>query len=311
MIRVVYGEGAHTAYFVPRDEQFRVIVVASATYEIIDPRRSETDADRIKVAEAAATVDGVSTTLDAAAGPGNGSDYLLPLTATTSVALGHTYRVEQNGDGEAVVVGAINSGVSVSTLGPLQRDYTTGASFLGCELSCSIPTSVADSEDEIESAGGGPFIIIWRYTHAGRDYVIPTQFFLSRFSVAPPLTEAELAAANPPLAETIAGSNFSIAQAIRIAHEDWIADLEAMRIDPQHTLHATVAKRAVREKAQEYLEMWRGRDERAESHARRYREAVERIRLGLPPLGTVDVDRVNNVAPQGSSTKRRGVLARS
>jgi hypothetical protein len=311
VLRVVYGEGAHTAYFVPRDDQYRVIVPSAATYEILDLRRGESDSARVVVAAAAATIDSVSTTLDASAGPGNGSDYLVPLTATTNVVVGHTYRIQQNGDGEAVTVAAITSGASVTTLGPLQRDYTSGASFLGCELSCSIPTTITDDEDEIESAGAGPFVVIWRYTHNGRDYVLPAQFFLSRYILVPPVTEAQIAAANPPLAQTIAGSAFKISQAIAVAHRDWIADLEAMRIDPAHTLMPTTAEVAVSEKTQSYLEMWRGEDDRAEKHEARYRAMVEKLRMGLPPLGTVDVKRVTATAEEGSSTRRRGVLARS
>lgn len=309
MIRVVYGEGAHTAYFVPRDDQFRVIVLATATYEILDLRRSESDAERTVVAPAAATIDSVSTTLDDSAGPGNGSDYTVPLTATASVVVGHTYRIQQSGEGEAIVVSAINSGVSVTSLGPLQRDYTNGASFLGCELSASIPALLANDEDEIEGLGAGPFAILWRYTHAGRDYVIPTQFFLSRYSIVPPITEAEVAAANPPLAQTSAASPGSIAQAIRVGHKDYIADLEAMRIDPAHTLMGAVSERAVRELAQAYLEDWRGKDEAAERHRQRYREMMEKLRLGMPPLGTVDVRVDTATAAPGSSKKRRGVLA--
>lgn len=311
MIRVVYGEGAHTAYFVPRDEQYRVIVVADATYEILDLRRGESDSSRVIVAAAAATVDSVSTTLDGSAGPGNGADYRVPLTATTGIVVGHTYRVSQAGDGEALTVGAIESGASVTALGPLQRDYTSGTTFQGCELSCAIPSSLTDDEDEVESRGAGPFVVIWRYTHAGRDYVMPTQFFLGRYSIVPPITEAEVAAANPPLASAVGGGLLKISQAIHVAHSDYIADLEAMRIDPAHTLMGEVSKRAVRELTQAYLEDWRGRDERAEAHRGRYDKMLERIRLGMPPLGTVDVNRVSATAEEGSSTRRRGILARS
>lgn len=311
MIRVVYGEGAHTAYFVPRDDQYRVIVPTAATYEILDLRRGESDDARVIVAAAAATVDSVSTTLDGSAGPGNGADYRIPLTATTDVAVGHTYRITQAGDGEAVVVGAIESAASVTALGPLQRDYTSGATFQGCELSCSIPIGLTDDEDEIESTGAGPFVVIWRYTHAGRDYVMPTQFFLGRYSIVPPVTEAEIAAANPPLAQTVAGGTIKISQAIRVAHSDYIADLESMRIDPAHTLLGETSKKAVRELTQAYLEDWRGKTERADMHRQRYDKMLERIRLGLPPLGTVEVNRVSATAEEGSSSRRRGILARS
>lgn len=311
MIRVVYGEGAHTAYFVPRDDQYRVIVPTAATYEILDLRRGESDDARVIVAAAAATVDSVSTTLDASAGPGNGADYRIPLTATTNIAVGHTYRITQAGDGEAVVVGAIESAASVTALGPLQRDYTSGATFQGCELSCSIPIGLTDDEDEIESTGAGPFVVIWRYTHAGRDYVMPTQFFLGRYSIVPPITEADVAARNPPLAMAIGGGTTKIAQAIRVAHGDYIADLEAMRISPEHTLMSGVSSIAVGELTQAHLEEWRGRNEQADRHRARYEKLLERIRLGLPPLGTVEVNRVSATAEEGSSSRRRGILARS
>lgn len=312
MLRVVYGEGAHTAYFVPRDDQYRVIAVADATYEILDLRRGESDSERTIVSASAATVDSVSTTLDASAGPGTGADYTVPLTATTSIVVGHTYRIQSGAESEAVIVQGIDSGASVLTLGPLQRDWSSGAAFVGCELSCSIPVGLTDDEDQIESIGAGPFVVIWRYTHAGRDYVMPTQFFLSRYSVVPPVTEAEIAAANPPLAETYGGTT-RLAQAIRVAHQDYLADLEAMRIDPHHTLLGDVSRKAVRCLTQAYLEDWRGptREAVAERHRKSYESMIDRIRLGLAPLGTVEVKPTTATAEPGSSTSRRGILARS
>jgi len=307
---VIYGEGTHTAILVPRDALCRAIAPASATYEILDLRRSESDSDRVVQASAAATISSVSTTLAATAGPGNGDDYALTLTSATGVVVGHTYRISEGALTEAVTIAGL-SGTSARTLAPLQNDYTGSATFTGIELSGTIPSALSDEEDQIESAGGGPFAIIWRYTIDSIDYVIPTQFFLSRYSIPCPATPADVAAYDPRLARKVAASHLTYTQALNAAMLDFIGELDARHISPTHALLQEAGKLAVIKKSCAKLAMWMENEaDLADKYDAEYHAQMEHIGRGRAPLGTVDVDCTSAVAEAGSSTKRRGILAR-
>lgn len=308
MLALPQNEGAQTVTLVPRDRLYRVALATDVTYEIVDPRRSETDDARVVVAEDAATEDETSCTLDGVAGDGSGDDYTIPLASTSGLTIGRTYMLIAADDrSESAVIGHIESGASASALAPIRQPFESGDELVGVEWTASVPEAALSSDD-----GAGPLLVIWRYTLDGVTFVIPQAVFASRFTVAPPLTDAELALSNPPLARRIAAAGLSLDQAIAVAMTDYLGELGALRIDPHHVLIApATAKLAVREKATEHAARWVNDPELAADAREQYRSQMNNIRLGMAPLGTVDIEPVTNTAAEGSSRKSRGFFRRA
>lgn len=307
MLALPQDSGAQTVRLVPRDRLYRVAVASGVTVEVIDPRRSESDPLRVVAAEAAATADATSLALDGAAGQATGDDYTIPLATTTGLAIGHTYLLRSADQrSEGVVISSIYSANSAQALGPIRQSFASADVLLGVEWSVSIPEAAFSVED-----GAGPLLVIWRYTLAGESYVLPQPVFASRYSTVPPITDAELAAANPARAREIAASGNTLAQAIAVAMDDYLGELEALRIDPQHTILPRAGKLAVREKALEYCADWANDEAARDRHAQAYRHQMNTIRLGMPPLGTVEIQPVTNTAEPGSSKRTRSFFRRS
>ena len=314
MTRVLYNEGDQTVVHVPRDVLYRA-VAASGTCEVLDLRESETSATRVVVAAAAATQDPTSATLAQAAGPATGAALEICLPTTAGFRVGHTYRIEDpDGDGEEIVVSAIDtSGAQrLHLLTPLQRDYASASTLSGVELSCTVPLSLLDDEDNLGNEAG-PYAVVWRYTIDSTDYVIPAQFFVERYSVRPPASEVDVLLSRSTLADRCRGRIRIFPKLVDATH-DFVADLEAMDIHPARTLLTSAAKRAVVRLALEsiYRELGTEDDIReAEYWAMRYSKVLGQIGSGKKPIGSVTVDNDPGIAPAGSDKKRRGFLASS
>lgn len=303
MGQILYNEGAQTVRHIPVDAHGRVTRVASAEYSIIDLRESDTSDNRTIQASTAATVDSVTETLTAAAGPGTADPRLLSVPAS-GVTEGRTYILEEDGQREAFVVHRKDtSNARIWTKTDLRLDWTTSAQIRGVEISGTFPSAEANDEDEVED-GGGPYLVIWDYQINGKAYLVADEVWLSRYSIPPFCTEAYVLEAFPALARSMRGDGPSVTQAIKVAHDDLLSELEASGIDPRYFKSLPYLRNTERKRAIEYLHRWKQTDPdtiEADRWEERYMRAVENLTTGKAPIGTVRIDPANNTAPPGSS----------
>lgn len=107
-----------------------------------------------------------STTFDAAAGTSETDSTLMPLTATTGIAIGRTYMATNAaGETELVEVREIVSGVSASSRHALTNDFAASDTFESTRISIAIDdTWIADSNnitDDLDPNSG--YRVRWVY----------------------------------------------------------------------------------------------------------------------------------------------------
>ncbi len=160
MNRVIYNVTGQTLSHYPLTR------VATATYVLERLDRSTDESDRT-IASGSATVDSVSTTTDADAGPGEIMATKIPLTSTTSVTVGKRYEIEgADGRSEVIEVDGIVTDDYVLCTHPLVNDYTSGATFKGIEITASMDDTTAQDEGFVDGSYG-PLRIVWKYTIDG------------------------------------------------------------------------------------------------------------------------------------------------
>jgi len=120
-----------------------------------------------------ASIDGVTTTVDAASGRSQADPRKLYLADTSDVAIGRVYLVSDNvGRSEWVEVIGISSGDHVVARLPLANDYATGNSFVGTRVSISVDSTwIADTQSLSPGAAVEPYYRVrWVYVVAGVTY---------------------------------------------------------------------------------------------------------------------------------------------
>lgn len=132
----------------------------------------------------AASVDSVSTTLLAAAGPSDPDPTAVSLVSVTGVVAGRLYLVQEGGlrewvrpvqvDGDTVFLGS-----------PLQNDYSTAATWRSCDLTAAVDdTWAADSAHLSDPGTPDPgYRVRWAVTVDGAEQVHVTFFDLARVAV--------------------------------------------------------------------------------------------------------------------------------
>ncbi len=284
----------------------------TATYSVVDLRYGEESSNRV-VSSGNATLDTTSATTTAAAGEQTADPRLVQVASTSGFQAGRDYRITALvGDDppETIHVLSVDSGVtpSLKLQAPLRRSYAAGATVSGVELSADFSATVADDETRLHN-GAGPFLIIWDYTVNGVQHVVPQQIWLTRYSVVPPISEADLLLAFPALADRSRG-RYSPNAAIAFATDETISDLGDRRIDADYHLDPSF-KSAVRWHSASTLAMWLGEEDLADKWYGRYERKLRAMTTTLGATGTVDINRDENTAPAGDSKTRRGFFARS
>lgn len=303
LTRVLYNQGAQTIYFAPRDEHGRPSVATSPTYSIIDLRSPDGASDRTVQASASATVGSETETLTAAAGPSQADPTLITVTDASDFTEGREYLIHEEGQRESFValrVDSTNNKIYSAT--DLRNSYTTAATVQAFELQGTFPGAEANDEDEVED-GGGPYQVNWVYTVNGVKYLTPEIVYITRYSVAPLITEADVLTADPTMARRSAGI-VPIHFAIKAATEDFVGAVEAGGRDPAYFRTSNAGKLAVRLKTLEYLHRWMGREQdhaNADRFEDRYQAHMANLLAGRPPVGTVEVNPAHDDAPSGSS----------
>jgi hypothetical protein len=124
-----------------------------------------------------------NTTTSAAAGFGQADRRAVPLTATTSVAVGRTYLITTaGGSSEWVEVAEVTFTVATARH-PLQHAYASGAAFASTRITAAIDATWAADESNLSPAGepNGFYRARWQYTVGGVVHVRDTYFDLVRY----------------------------------------------------------------------------------------------------------------------------------
>ena len=302
--RVLYNEGDQTLYFAPRDRHGRPSVATTPLYTIEDLRHPDTASDRTIQAQATATVGTETETTSAAAGKGQADATKITVTDASDFTEGREYLIQDaDGDRESFILWKIDtSGNLLYAREDLQGAYASGATVRAFEMQATFPTAEAADETEVEG-GGGPYQVLWEYTINGEKYLTPELIWLTRYSVQPMVTKAEVLMRDPVITRRLNTSGINIETAIAAATQDFVAEIEASGKTPDYYRTANTGKVAVTHKALHYIHLWMPTErdsELADYHEERYRRHVDNILTGRPPDGTVEVDRINNEAASGT-----------
>lgn len=312
--RLVYGGGAQTLRHVPAATNGRAAVVASATYSIVDLRRSTTDTARTIQASTAATVDAVSTTISAAAGPSTADARKLTLTSATGVTAGKRYLLTHATTGASEPVRVVEVTGSVLLLAdPVAAAFPSGATFKGLEVTGTFPSATANDETLFDN-GGGPYLVAWVYSAGGETITREEVIFVERAREHCPATEADLREHHPEIGSAIVGGKTSIASYLAAAWRAMRADLTSRGVELQD-LKSDVATAAVCYLAAARLyrfsgtaasdrgEEWADLADRAQAA---YRDLLGAMTRGLARPSTVEINRRDATAQPGTSTTARG-----
>lgn len=298
--RVIYAGGAQSIVTRPIDRYGRVTYVSSATYTIVDERRSDTDANRVVQASTAATIDSTSTTTTAAVAAGAKS---AAVTSSVGFTAGRRYIItETDGRREELVCEGTATGI-VYFRHAVSRDYTMGATVRGVEVTGTFPAPEAADEPDQQS-GGGPYRVSWTWdTGLGSETVTETVWVV-RHRLWLRVSEADILRIDQTLRERI-GSRLSLADALMAALDDVDALLRLSQQDPDG-VRSYVLQRAVL-----YRAAWHARrqcrspedKELADEHLHEFDRLIGAHEIGSPPRRTVVVDQREDTASPGGSSE--------
>lgn len=300
--QVIHGQGAQTLRTVPVNAHGRPTVVTACTYRIVDLRLGEDDPLReIVAAGTPATIDATSTTSDAACGRGTANARKIPVTSTVGFQQGRRYLITlADGTREMFVC----EGIGTSYLTPrdeLARQYATGATVRGLEVSGTFPALVADDDEKIEDGEGGPYAIDWSWDldpSPRRELV-----WIIRQPDSLLVTEEDVLSIDSSLTATT-GNRVQISTAIRQAAAEVRVHLQLHQIDPDN-FHAPSALRlAVAYRACWHLvRIMKGEENqaRAETYQTESQKYLDSITIGQPPEKSVKTSSSTDTAPGGTS----------
>lgn len=300
MTNVPHGQGAITLRHVPADRDGRARVVTSATYLIEDLRYSEDSAERV-VDQGAAVIGSVSTLLTAGAGPGETDTDVVPVTSSVGVARGRPYLlVGADGRSELVSV-RIVAGNNVYTHFELRNDFGTTDSLVSVEITATFPALTADDDVQIDTAPHA-YQVTWGYTIDDEIMLVTQVVWLTRTTIlAPFVSELDVLRVYPTIGPRLR-NRADIADAIAVAHDDYLAEVRASGRNPEAFRANDTAKVAVRARALQYAFRWAGpadQDVReAEAFGSQYRYLMGQLLAGVPRPGVVTVDPATNMGGQ-------------
>jgi len=306
---ILLGGGTQTIAHLPRSAGGGVVVLSSATVQIERLWLSTTDADRLLVSPTAATLDTVSTTTTAAAGPQTADARAVTLTSTTGIVAGRSYLLtDPTGRRELAEVEAVISG-GVRLAAPLAGPFASASTFRGVMLFGSFPGVEADDEEKHDN-GGGPYLVSWSYTIDGAALTRQAVVYVRRGMAHCPATELDVTAADPSLGAGVLGGQIEVRRVLAAAWSDVRADLLARGLEPANffnveLLRLLVARVAVG-KIYRAAEISGGDvgDRFGEAAARweaRAKELLDNLTRGMSKPGTVHVKETTETAPQGPS----------
>lgn len=311
--RLVYGGGAQTIRHIPRTSTGLAVVVGSATYSIVDLRRSTDASDRTVQASTAATLDSVNTTISAAAGPQTADPRKITVASATGITAGRRYLLTHatTGQSQPVRVQAVTGSVLLLAE-PVAAAYASSATFKGLEISGTFPSATANDETLFDN-GGGPYLVAWTYSAGGATLTHEEIIFVERSASLCPATEADLRERYPEIGPSTVGGQANVAAFL---HAGWLAlrsDLLSRGIDlgdlkPALVVEAVCAGTASRvarfssTAAADRIDEWADLADRFEA---RYRDMLAAMSRGRDRPGTVEISREDATASPGSSVAVR------
>ena len=152
-----------------------------------------------------ATVDSVSTTVDASSGPSQTDPQKINLTATTGiVTTGQKYLISEGSRSEWVSPIQVVSADYVRVRHPLKNEYTTAATFVSTTITAEVDaTFVADETYLSDPLDPNPsYRVKWSIVMSGDDQVAYSYFDLVRAPITHQIDLDDLNARAPGLLDT-------------------------------------------------------------------------------------------------------------
>ncbi len=147
-----------------------------------------------------------NTTTDATAGDGQSNPRNIPLTATTGVTVGRTYRLSAaTGEVEWPEIVEVVSADSALARNPLRNSFASGSTFASTRITATVDSTwVADTTNLLVGLGANPhYRIRWEYVVGGVTYVHDSYFSLVRYAGEHSVTPAMVDAMYPGYADTL------------------------------------------------------------------------------------------------------------
>lgn len=284
---VIYNQGAQALKTIPFKDG-RPVVVASATYKIVDLRKADEDSDRDVVASTAAIVDSYSGTTQATAGPGASDMRRIDVDDVTGLAVGERLLLTGGGAQELVEVRALNASSNyVYTTADISETYASGATLSGIEVSGTFPSAEAADEEALEE-GGGPYAIEWTFT--GAPSPVRELVWLRRHARTPTITVDDLDTLDPQLVRTTSNL-FEVDKIIEQAERDFNAELLARDIQPERFYGTELARNCVAYRAAYLGRLHMGRqsdDPMLEHYHGRWMGLINTLTHGKPGKGVAE-----------------------
>jgi hypothetical protein len=262
-VALTYGvTGAVVQFFPPQAELLANGAPASAaTYSVYGGTQSNDDTAKFS---GTATLDAVSTTVDAASGYTQTNRQKVNLTATTSIVVGYRYLVTNaNGQREIVVPTHIVSDDYILVEEPLCYDYASGATFKGLRHYFTIDATFIADASNINAPGlvdlfnrlgdqgeFPPFRVRWSYTTGSIAQLTWTTFDVVRQAAKTTLSIHDLRALFPDVIfqEHIAERGQKFTSQLVAAERDCAIDARSSGYDPDQIRDAEIWNRIVLQK---------------------------------------------------------------
>jgi hypothetical protein len=224
---VVYGVTGQT--LIHRVMQGRP---TSATFEVFNDYASDDDTAEFS---GTATVDSVTTTVDAASGPAQSDPQKLSIASTASIVIGRKYLLSEAGKQEWVEPIEIVTNDYIRVRHPLRSDYTTAATLVGTYLSAAVDSTwVADLGNLGDSIDPNPsYRVRWEVVVGGATVPAYTFFDFVRASISHQIDLSDLNDRAPGLVDSCP-MDYSIDQGRTLIDSAWrqcVADLARLGID--------------------------------------------------------------------------------
>jgi hypothetical protein len=175
---------------------------SSGSFEVFNDFAGDDDVVEF---EGTATVDSVSTTVDASSGVGQVDPHKVSLTATSNIVLGRKYLLSEASKQEWIEPVEIVSADYIRVRHALQNNYTTAATLVGTTITAAVDDTWAAALENISDAGdpNPDYRVRWVYVVGGVTYVAYSYFDLVRASVGHQVDIADLNEYAPGLSETL------------------------------------------------------------------------------------------------------------
>jgi hypothetical protein len=262
-VSLTFGVTGQVLEFYPGQSEilFDGAPTAAATYAVY---RGTTGLDGTAEFSGTATLDAVSTTVDAASGYGQANRTKLYVTATTSMAVGGRYLVTNAlGQREIVTVSSITAADYVEVEEPLGYDYASGATVKGLRHYFTVDATFIADTSSINMLGNSPDLdgasdtatssppwrIVWAYTTGSTPRRTITSFDVARAPFHPEVTFSEIREMYPDLIhhEWVDTRGQDYSGQLRAAERDLRIRIRAAGYDPNQIQDPEIHQQLLRQ----------------------------------------------------------------